>query len=233
MTLSEEIKSIFCQAGLAEYATDGCVSSFETLLTLLLKTNEAYNLTAITEPREVILRHFADSLTAARYLPEGATVIDVGCGGGFPSLPLAIARPDLTITALDSTAKKLAFVDMAAKTLSLKVTTLAARAEEYTAGRERFDAAVSRAVARMNLLTELCLPLVKVGGIFLAMKGADGENELIEAENAIRKLGGSVAAAERFSLLSAGERFLISVKKEAPTPAGYPRSWGKIKKKPL
>ena len=233
MTLSEEIQSIFCQAGLAEYATDGCAASFETLLTLLLKTNETCNLTAITEPHEVILRHFADSLTAAKYLPEGARVIDVGCGGGFPSLPLAIARPDLTITALDSTAKKLAFVETAAKTLSLPVTTLAMRAEEYAAGREKFDAAVSRAVARMNLLTELCLPLVKVGGIFLAMKGADGKNELAEAKGGIAKLGGSVAATESFSLLSAGERFLIAVKKESPTPAGYPRPWGKIKKKPL
>lgn len=234
MTLHEEIRTILQDAGLAAYADDGRAEAFRLLLTLLTETNKEYNLTAITEPREIILRHFADSLTAAKEIPASASVVDVGCGGGFPSLPLAIARPDIRVTALDSTAKKLAFVEKAAAALSLgNLTTVAVRAEEYRAGREAFDVAVSRAVARMNLLTELCLPLVRVGGLFLAMKGADGPRELAEAEAAIARLGGQVKKTEAFTLLSAGERFLITVEKTAPTPAGYPRPFGKIKKKPL
>lgn len=233
MTIREEIAAVLGHVGLSDYAADGCTEALETLLKLLLTTNEKFNLTAITDPHEVILRHFADSLTVAGAIPFGACVIDVGCGGGFPCLPLAIARRDLTITALDSTAKKLTFVEAAAEALSLNVTTVAARAEEYAEGRERYDVAISRAVARMNLLTELCLPLVKVGGRFVAMKGADGMVELAEAEKGIAALGGRVADTQAFTLLSAGERCLITVEKVSPTPAPYPRNWGRIKKKPL
>lgn len=227
------IRKVFAECGMLQYAEGEKGEKFAVLFDELIAFNNVTNLTAITECEEVALRHFADSLTAADKIPVGATVIDVGCGGGFPTLPLAIARPDLAITALDSTAKKLVFVENMARKLSLNVKTLAARAEEIPECREIFDIATSRAVARMNLLTELCLPLVKVGGKFVAMKGASGKEELAEAEAGITKLGGAVTGIDAFTLLSAGERVIITVDKVAPTPSAYPRPWGKIKKKPL
>ena len=227
------IRKVFAECGMPQYAEGEKGEKFAVLFDELIAFNNVTNLTAITECEEVALRHFADSLTAADKIPVGATVIDVGCGGGFPTLPLAIARPDLAITALDSTAKKLVFVENMARKLSLNVKTLAARAEEIPECREKFDIALSRAVARMNLLTELCLPLVKVGGKFVAMKGASGKEELAEAEGGITKLGGTVTGVDAFTLLSAGERVIITVDKVAPTPSAYPRPWGKIKKKPL
>ena len=227
------IRQVFADCGMPQYAEGEKGEKFAVLFDELIAFNNVTNLTAITECEEVALRHFADSLTASDKIPVGATVIDVGCGGGFPTLPLAIARPDLAITALDSTAKKLVFVENMARKLSLNVKTLAARAEEIPECRESFDIATSRAVARMNLLTELCLPLVKVGGKFVAMKGASGKEELAEAEGGITKLGGTVTGVDAFTLLSAGERVIITVDKVAPTPSAYPRPWGKIKKKPL
>ena len=227
------IRQVFAECGMPQYAEGEMGEKFAILFDELIAFNNITNLTAITECEEVALRHFADSLTVADKIPAGATVIDVGCGGGFPALPLAIARPDLAITALDSTAKKLVFVENMAKKLSLNVKTLAARAEEIPECREGFDIATSRAVARMNLLTELCLPLVKVGGEFIAMKGASGKEELLEAEGGITKLGGTVTDVDAFTLQSAGERVIVTVKKTSPTPSAYPRPWGKIKKKPL
>lgn len=227
------IRRVFAECGFSQYAEGEMGEKFATLFEELVAFNAVTNLTAITECEEVALRHFADSLTVADTIPVGACVIDVGCGGGFPTLPLAIARPDLAITALDSTAKKLVFVEKMAKKLSLNVKILAARAEEIPECREKFDVATSRAVARMNLLCELCLPLVKVGGSFVAMKGASGKEELDEAEGGIRTLGGTVTAMDAFTLQSAGERVIVTVKKTAPTPSAYPRPWGKIKKKPL
>ena len=229
--MTELIKSLFAEYGMEQYGDKA--ESFKILLTELLRVNESMNLTAITDERGVIVRHFIDSLTVADLIPEGASVIDVGCGGGFPTLPLAIARPDLTVTALDSTAKKLTFVASVAEKLSLNVTTLPKRAEEIPECREQFDVCVSRAVARMNLLTELWLPQVKVGGKFIAMKAQSGEEELREALVGIEKLGGKVADTAAFTLKDAGERYLITVEKIAPTPTAYPRPWGKIKKKPL
>lgn len=229
--MTELITKLFTAHGMAKYADKA--DAFATLLTELLRVNEGMNLTAITDPEDVVIRHFIDSLTIVDEIPENATVIDVGCGGGFPTLPLAIARPDLTITALDSTAKKLTFVDEVAKKLSLNVTTLAKRAEEIPECREKFDVAISRAVARMHLLIELCLPQVKVGGIFVAMKAQSGKEELTEALGGIAKLGGKVVKTNAFTLGTAGERYLITVEKVSPTPAAYPRPWGKIKKKPL
>ncbi len=229
--MTELIKSLFTEYGMAKYADKA--DAFAVLLAELLRVNASMNLTAITDERSVIIRHFIDSLTVADDIPEGASVIDVGCGGGFPTLPLAIARPDLTITALDSTAKKLTFVDRMAQMLALNVKTLPKRAEEIPECREKYDVCVSRAVARLHLLTELCLPQVKVGGKFIAMKAQNGEEELKEALGGIEKLGGKIAKTAAFTLADAGERYLITLDKIAPTPTAYPRSWGKIKKKPL
>lgn len=233
MIRHEDIAPVFVSLGLSEFALPAVTEKLSCLWELLIAANKRTNLTAITDPADGILRHFADSLTAARFLPQGARVVDVGCGGGFPSLPLAIARPDLAITALDATAKKLEFVAQAAKTLGLSVTTHAGRAEEFAAGREAFDVSISRAVAALPALSELCLPLVRVGGSFVAMKGAAGRQELADAGHAIACLGGKVEKADTFTLGTAGERFLLLIRKIAPTPTAYPRAFSKIKNHPL
>ncbi|MBQ7354346.1 MAG: 16S rRNA (guanine(527)-N(7))-methyltransferase RsmG [Clostridia bacterium] len=237
MNFTETYQSTLAALGLAPYATDEIAAKFETLYTKLVEFNSHTNLTAITDEAGVILRHFADSLTAAPYIGEKSLkILDVGCGGGFPTLPLAIAHPDCRFTALDSTAKKLTFVAEMADTLSLPVTTLPARAEEVAqmpAHRERYDLVVSRAVARLPMLCELCLPFVKVGGRFVALKGADGELELTEAEHAIAKLGGRLISQKAFTLGDAGGRVILEIEKVRPTPTAYPRAFAKIKKTPL
>ena len=182
------------------------------------------------------------------HVTEGCKVLDVGCGGGFPCLPLAIVRPDLSITALDSTAKKLVFVAETAREMGLSVTTCAGRAEELaTEGgtmREQYDCVVARAVAALPVLVELCLPFVRVGGTFFAMKGAKGAEELAAASRGILKLGGRVAARHTVDLPPADswwqggdaqpqERMLFAIEKVAPTPKDLPRNYGRIKKKPL
>lgn len=235
MSFRENYLSIFVENGLSRFATETLAARFETLFALLTETNEKMNLTAITEEREVIFKHFADCLISEEDIPQGARLLDVGCGGGFPTLPLALARPDLSVTALDSTAKKLTFVSDCAEKLNLNVKTLAARAEE--AGkmplyREKFDAVTARAVASLPVLAEWCLPFVKVGGVFLAMKGPGGKEELEQAKNAVQVLGGKIEKANEFSLCGA-VRCNILIRKTAPTPPAYPRNNGAIKKKPL
>ncbi|MBQ8288122.1 MAG: 16S rRNA (guanine(527)-N(7))-methyltransferase RsmG, partial [Clostridia bacterium] len=223
--------------GLTPYTTDEQAAKFEVLYQNLVDFNSHTNLTAITDEAGVSLRHFADSLTAAPYIGEHSlNILDVGCGGGFPTLPLAIARSDCRFTALDSTAKKLNFVAQMAALLSLPITTLPARAEEVAVTpdhREQYDLVVSRAVARLPMLCELCLPFVKVGGRFVALKGADGEIELAEAERAITKLGGKLISRRSFTLGEAGGRVILEIEKVRPTPAAYPRAFAKIKKAPL
>lgn len=202
-----------------------------------LKTeNKKYNLTALTEDEDIALLHFADCLQLfTAYDFKGKSVIDVGCGGGFPSLVLA-AEGSAHITALDSTAKKLTFV---AETASLagidNLTTLCGRAEEAVRDRrETFDVAVSRGVSRLNALCELCLPYVKVGGTFIAMKGAAGAEEAAEAEKAIKTLGGALAEIKSAPVPVKGDgHCLVIIKKVDPTPAKYPRPWAKIKSSPL
>ncbi len=209
---------------------------FEILAGDLLAAGEKMNLTAITDEDGIILRHFIDCMTVLPYIKTSAvSLADVGCGGGFPTLPIAVCRPDIKITAIDSTAKKPTFVDEMAKKLSLNVETKAVRAEEYgkSDGRAAFDTVVSRAVARMNILCELCLPLVNTNGRFIAMKGSDGQNELREAEKAIKTLGGEITEVGKFTLGDAGERRIIVIDKVRETPECYPRPYAKIKSRPL
>lgn len=180
---------------------------------------------------------FADSLTALRMidLQPGTKIIDVGTGGGFPGIPLLIARPEIKLTMLDSTGKKLAFVSQSVEELGLSANIVHARAEEAGHGelRESFDFAVSRAVAAMNVLCEYCLPFVKVGGTFCAMKGAKGAEELDCAGKAIATLGGETQKTETLILPDGGERVLINVKKISHTATKYPRPSAQISKKPL
>ena len=236
MTFNEYFIKALADNGISEYAH--LADKFRVYGELLRDTNEKYNLTAITDDEGMAYKHFADCLLAVKYFPQGATVLDVGCGGGFPTLPLAIARPDLKITAMDSTAKKLGFIDEVCAALCLtNVTTLCARAEEAGQGdmRESFDVVTARAVARLNILSEWCSPMVTVGGIFWALKGKDGMTELSEAKNAFSVLNLTGEAEEYALITPEGEqgRCVITAKKTAATPAQYPRNGGKIKKKPL
>jgi len=210
------------------------------LMTHMLEVNKSMNLTAIKEERAIVVRHFLDSLTVAAFLPENATILDVGCGAGFPCLPLGICRPDLRITALDSTEKRIAYVRDTAKSLEIAhFTAIAARAEELAHDvtyRERFDAVTARAVAALPALAELSLPFVRKGGHFIAMKAKKGEEELNAAQGAIEKLGGTVRAMHALALTDGSdtdERVLIDIEKTATTPHTLPRAWGRILKKPL
>ena len=205
--------------------------SFEILYNELVEYNEKVNLTAVTDMAGACAKHFADSLLIEEYIPRGASLCDVGCGGGFPTLPLAIVRPDLEITALDSTEKKLRFVSLMADKLSLNVTTLPARAEE--AGqrkeyRESFDCVCARAVARLNILSELCIPLVRVGGSFISCKAAIAHEELSEAQAGIEKLGALTKTVAEPELLVGDckqSRTVFVFSKSTPTPAVYPRHY--------
>ena len=209
------------------------------LTEILLCENEKYNLTAITEPSEIALSHYADSALLSSYIKGGARVCDVGCGAGFPTLPLAILRPDLTFLAVDSTAKRIAYVENTARELGLtNVGAVCARAEELslTDRRESFDYVTARAVAALPVLTELCLPLVKVGGQFLAMKGRNAKFELTESKRAIATLGGRLNRLDELTLVGGAEDALhpvIVVDKVTKCPDKYPRAYAKIVKSHL
>ena len=204
---------------------------------LLLQKNRVMNLTAITEPRDVAVLHLLDSLSllgAADF--SGKSLIDVGTGAGFPGLPIAIACPDCQVTLLDSLGKRVDFLKEVCDALSLSnVTCVHARAEEYAANhREQFDLAASRAVAELRTLSELCLPYVKAGGLFLAMKSVDSAAELAAAEKALRLLGGQTESVIDYPLPTADiTHRLIAVRKVSPTPPKYPRRFAQIKKQPL
>lgn len=238
---SDIFEKIFSKNGLDKLVCDKNIEKFYKLTALLTEANKKTNLTAINDTSEIILKHYADSLLAHDYFTAGSSVIDIGCGAGFPSLPLAIVNPGLSITALDSTGKKIDFVKEAARKLDLNnIVAVCSRAEEYLNSedkRESYDFATARAVSRLNILSELTLPYVKPGGSFIALKAKDGENELEEAKCAIEELGGNIISSKSLNLTSlSGEiaqRFLIHIKKSNPTPVKYPRTYAKIVKRPL
>ncbi len=215
------------------------VDKFSTLTKILLEENEKYNLTAIKEPNKIILNHYADCAALADILPKGAKIADIGCGAGFPTLPIAILRPDINILGVDSTEKRINYVNMVKDILSLSnVTAITARAEELGKSemRESFDIVTARAVAAMRILAELCLPLVKVSGKMIAMKGKNAEFELTEAKKAISILGGKIDVIHEVRLSDEEEEIihpLIILEKKSKTPASYPRVFAQISKKPL
>lgn len=217
--------------------TDQMLSQFEQYCDLLLDWNQRMNLTAIREPEAVAVRHFADSLTLLACCPirQGATVIDVGTGAGFPGVALAIARPDLNLTLLDSLNKRLIFLQELTNQIGVQSELVHSRAEEAGRGtlREQFDIATARAVAPLNLLCEYCLPFVRVGGTFAAMKGPDVEEELDGALRAVELLGGKVEKISPFTLSDGSGRTVILIKKRSHTPSKYPRHGAKISKSPL
>lgn len=203
----------------------------------VLRQNETMNLTEIVRPEEMATKHFVDSLTCLYLVPPGASIVDVGTGAGFPGIPLRIVLPSINLTLLDSLAKRTAFLEKLVRAAGLdRVNIVTARSEDYGrgAGREMFDIAVARAVARLSVLAEYCLPLVKPGGLFIAMKGPAAKAEADEAGKAIDLLGGAIEAIDNVDLpLSGGERWLISIRKIGRTPEKYPRRAGTPSKKPL
>ncbi len=212
---------------------------FWRLYVRLVEENEKYNLTAVTDMEGVILLHFADSLMGASLIPEGASVLDVGCGAGFPSLPLALCRPDIKLTATDATAKKIAFVTMAAEKMGLtNVTAISGRAELLGRGewRDSFDVVTARAVAALPMLCELCAPFCRVGGYLLALKGRTAAEELEASRHAIGELKCKVSFTKEYEIgegADAQDRGIILLKKTAPTPDAYPRPYARIKSRPL
>jgi 16S rRNA (guanine527-N7)-methyltransferase len=237
----ELLDAILRKNQLQIYAKDDILRKFYALACILREENAKYNLTAITSDEGVALLHFADSLSAAHLPPQGASLLDVGAGAGFPSLPIAIVRPDLSITSLDATKKKTDYIGMAAKKLGLaNVTALNARAEapEMQSLRESFDFAMARAVSSLGMICELTLPYIKVGGCFAALKGGNADSELIGASQGLKKLSARIISDEKLVLKgndgnSENTRRIISIEKLAKTSQTYPRAYAKIKKSPL
>ena len=217
LELSEETARTLCQFGEA-----------------VVKQNQVMNLTAITEPDQVAKLHLLDSLTVLKTADlKGKRIIDVGCGAGFPGVPLQIACPEAKVTLLDSLGKRMAWLEQILPQLDVDAQCVTARAEEYAAKhREEFDYATSRAVARLNILLELTAPFVKVGGAVLAMKGAAAREELAEAKNAINKLGLKLETVADYPMDGTAHTVLV-LRKVKPTPAQYPRRFAKIKQSPL
>lgn len=207
---------------------------FEMFRSILLEYNEKFNLTSVVDEEGIFYKHFMDSIVGEKFFPRSSLVAEIGSGGGFPSIPLKIIRDDLRFTLIESTSKKCNYLCDVVKRLEFKnVHVLNGRAEEFGKGnlRERFDCATARAVARLNILCEYCLPLVKVGGRFIAYKG-NCDEELKEAQNAIKILGGRLESAEKFTL-NGEERTIVVIKKIECTPAKYPRGQGKERKSPI
>ena len=217
LSLPEEIQDTLCAFGEA-----------------VIEQNKVMNLTAITEPKQVAKLHLLDSLSLLSLEDlKGKKVIDVGCGAGFPGVPVKIACPEMKLTLLDSLGKRMQWLETVLPTLGVDAECVTARAEEaVTDRRERYDYATSRAVARLNILLELTAPYVKVGGKVLAMKGTAAQEELAEAKNAISRLGLKVEKVEEFPMDGTAHTVIV-LKKVAPTPPQYPRRYAKIKQMPL
>ena len=216
------------------------VAGFTTYFEMLVEWNEKINLTAITEPQDVAIKHMIDSLSCydEKIFKTGAKIIDVGTGAGFPGLPLKIFRSDLKVTLFDSLNKRILFLQAVAEKLGINdIEFIHSRAEDGGKNkqlREQYDIAVSRAVARLDVLCEWCLPFVAVGGFFVALKGSKYSEELNDATGAIQRLGGEIAKIEKIKLPGLDDvRAIIYIKKIKKTPAAYPRRPGTAEKKPL
>jgi len=213
------------------------IEQFYLYYETLLKWNEKMNLTAIVDLEGIIQKHFIDSLMLLKFLPSHVrNLIDVGTGAGFPGVPLKIASKELNVTLLDSLNKRLIFLNALKEKLNLDFELIHARAEELAKKenyREKFDISTSRAVASLNVLSEYCLPFVKVGGLFVAMKGGNVDEELDNAQKSISLLGGVLEKVEKFNLPGNISRSMVVIKKVKKTSKIYPRISAKIKKSPL
>ena len=211
---------------------------FDLYAEMLVETNKTLNLTAITDPDEIVYKHFVDSLALLSCVnfKDNAKVIDVGTGAGFPGIVLLIARPDLKMTLLDGTNKRLVFIANVLDELGLETDIVHMRAElagKDKTFREQYDIVTARAVASLNILSEYCLPFVKLGGYFAPMKSTKTEEEVESAKGAIKILGGKIKEIKELSIDNCGERYIILTKKISQTPPKYPRASAQISKKPL
>ncbi|NLN65468.1 MAG: 16S rRNA (guanine(527)-N(7))-methyltransferase RsmG [Clostridiaceae bacterium] len=219
--------------------TDNQIKQFSQYLDKLNEWNQKINLTAITEERDVVIKHFIDSLTVCQYLPGNTKkLIDVGTGAGFPGIPLKIVHEHLSVTLLDSLEKRVRFLnDVIADNQLTDIQALHGRAEDVArekAHREAYDIGIARAVASLTVLCEYVLPLVRIGGLFVAMKGSDIHNEIKDAEKAISILGGAIKSINHFTLpFDPMERHIVLIEKTRQTPTQYPRKSGKPTKSPI
>lgn len=214
------------------------IEQFYKYMNLLIEWNEKMNLTAITEPKEIILKHFIDSITILKYIDDNSKLVDVGTGAGFPGVPLSIMNPTLKITLVDSLNKRLIFLQEVVKELNLKnIEIVHTRAEEFGQNknyREKFDIATSRAVANLATLSEYLVPLVKIGGKIISMKASNAKEEINDAQKAIEVLGGKIEKIEEFDLPESDiGRTIIIIDKNKCTPAIYPRKAGTPAKEPI
>ncbi len=217
---------------------DAQLDNFDLYAQILVEWNQKMNLTAITEPDDIVVKHFVDSLLLLKAydVPKNATMIDVGTGAGFPSVPVAIARDDIKLTLLDSLNKRINFLTHVCSELKIPAKAIHSRAEDGAKKpplREGFDVATARAVAHLRELSEYCLPYVKKGGYFVALKGYDIEQELDEAKKAISLMGGKVKKVEKYVLADDSKRSIVIIEKVANTPPKYPRPSAKIAKSPI
>ncbi len=235
IVFSEELKRKAKQIDI--FLEEKQIEKFYQYMNLLLEWNEKMNLTAITDPKEIILKHFIDSLTMANKIKEGETLIDVGTGAGFPGIPLAIVKQEVKITLLDSLNKRVHFLQEVIQVLQLNnIRAVHARVEEFAKNkkeREQYDIATSRAVAPLNVLAEYLLPLVKIGGKCVCMKGSNIE-EIKQAEKAVTLLGGEIKQIEEITLPESDmKRHIILLEKIKQTPSKYPRKPGTPSKEPI
>jgi len=214
------------------------LKKFYKYMELLIEWNKKINLTAIIEPKEVITKHFIDSLTILKYIDKNASIVDVGTGAGFPGIPLKISNHNLKVTLIDSLNKRIIFLNEVIEKLELKkIKAIHSRAEEFGKNkdyRESYDIAVSRAVARLNILAEYLLPIIKIGGKCICMKGPDTQEEIDEAKTAINVLGGEIEEIKEFALPGTEiKRTVIIINKIKSTPNKFPRKAGTPTKEPI
>lgn len=232
------LRNLFTEYGFD--VSDKQANDFDQYAQTLVEWNEKINLTAITEPKDIVVKHFLDSamlLSATeKAIPEGSTLIDVGTGAGFPSIPCKILREDIKLTLLDSLNKRINFLQTVSDEINQDNHCVHGSAEEVSRKadfREQYDFATARAVANLRDLSEYCLPFVKVGGYFIALKGYEIEDEIQESIKAISVLGGEIEKVEKYNLPEDNKRAIVVIKKISQTPTKYPRTRGKIKKQPI
>ncbi len=233
--MNERVGFVISQfAGAGITINEQQANQFVKLCDFMVEYNENVNLTSITEFSEVVVKHFVDSVLPFTMvdIPEGSSFIDVGTGAGFPALPLLIFRPDLSGTLCDSLNKRCVYLEKACSLVGIKADIIHARSEELgRKKRECFDFATARAVAAMPVLSEYCIPFVKVGGRFIALKSVN--EDISEAKSAISKLGGEIELVRDYTIPNGDARRLAVIKKISQTPTKYPRNSGNIQKKPL